>query len=84
MLNSILSNDNVKLVITGLEVLETVLVKGRAIQDDESLERNPFLYDLESENMFPKIENLQHHASDKVYEKVSDIIDKYLNLNDVK
>lgn len=82
MLNPIFQSTNARVVLTGIECLETVLAKGKLVQEAEELNRNPFLYDLESENMLPQIEELQRHPNQRVYERIAKVIDDYLETAD--
>jgi len=78
ILSTALANDSTPVILYGLECLEKLLEKGQIIKDEEDADHNPFLFDLDAEGTLSKLEQLQHHKNQDIYNKVSGIIDKFL------
>ena len=67
------------LLETTLECLGYVLHLGAQFKNEN---KNPFVQDLFAENLVPRLEELQYHDSDKVYEKVSYILSSFFDLEE--
>ena len=75
----LLESDRLRILMRTLDVVDWILVTGDTIKNEEEYKYNPYLTELESEQVIQKIESLQEHGSDKVYDRVSALIDKHFS-----
>jgi importin subunit alpha-6/7 len=68
----LLEEKDVKIVNVALEGLENILNNGAKSENE-----NPFCEMIEEAGGIEKIENLQHHENNEIYEKSSRIIEQY-------
>lgn len=71
--------DDAKTIEIALECLYQILSVGEKIKGKE---KNPLVLDIFNLNAVDKLEKLQYHDSEQVYENVSNLLQKYFEIQD--
>ena len=80
-LGGILDLPDAKTLTVSLEGISYILNAGAKAPPNEHGE-NPYAYLAEQSGVMDKIENLQFHENQKVYEKAVELLEKYFTLED--
>jgi importin subunit alpha-1 len=81
-LSDILEAQDARIITVALDAIENILKVGRTVAENAGSDENPYATALEEAEGLEKLEELQSHANDAIYEKAIAILESYFGEDD--